>query len=215
MKPNLHWLAPVIVFSVVASGSVIGCTRGALLEKESAAQESEEVLLFPIHTQTGTGFIDSSGRTVIEPVFHGLPHMNFQEGLCAVSENEKWGFINTRGEYAIEPIFDQTGYWFRGGLCSVLIDGRWGFIDKAGQVVIEAQYERVGRLHEGLVSVRKNGLWGFVDKWGTMVIEPRFEDGTFAANPPRFEDGLLQLYKPGRYVDMQGNVVWSTPEESE
>ena len=212
MGLNSRWFAPAIALSVGA-GSLIGCTAGARFEKES--REAQEVVLFPIHTPSGTGFIDTSGQTVIEPVFQGLPHMNFREGLCAVTENGKWGFINTRGEYAVEPVFEKTGYWFMDGICSVLIDGKWGFIDTAGQVVIQAQYDRVGFFREGIASVSKNGLWGFVDREGKMVIEPQFQDGTFAGNPPHFQGGLLQLYKPDRYVDIQGNVVWSTTEDSE
>ncbi|ECH5021687.1 WG repeat-containing protein, partial [Campylobacter coli] len=54
------------------------------------------------------GFIDKSGKIVIEPKFDGVG--NFSEGLAGVELNGKWGFIDKSGKIVIEPKFDDIGY---------------------------------------------------------------------------------------------------------
>lgn len=54
------------------------------------------------------GFIDKSGKIVIESKFDSGGH--FSEGLAGVGLNGKWGFIDKNGEFVIEPKFDDIGY---------------------------------------------------------------------------------------------------------
>jgi hypothetical protein len=62
--------------------------------------------------QSQVGFVDSSGRFTIPPIYdEALP---FSEGLAAVRVGEKWGFIDKNGRMAIEPRFEQAYYFFEG-----------------------------------------------------------------------------------------------------
>ncbi|MFH5163641.1 WG repeat-containing protein [Campylobacter coli] len=54
------------------------------------------------------GFIDKSGKIVIEPKFDGVG--NFSEGLAKVKLNGKYGFIDKSGKIVIEPKFDDIRY---------------------------------------------------------------------------------------------------------
>ncbi|EDJ0203504.1 WG repeat-containing protein, partial [Campylobacter coli] len=54
------------------------------------------------------GFIDKSGKIVIEPIFDDI--WDFREGLAGVKLNGKWGFIDKSGKIVIEPIFDDIDY---------------------------------------------------------------------------------------------------------
>ena len=54
---------------------------------------------------------------------------SFNEGFAAVQKDGKWGYINTKGEQAIECKFDGAGY-FNEGLAVVKKDGKWGGIYK-------------------------------------------------------------------------------------
>ena len=87
--------------------------------------------LFPYLDKKGKiGFIDKSGKTVIEPQFKKLGlDMSvecqtkgyvrvFCDGLAAVSNGRKWGFINRKGDYVIDPKFDEA-YAFSEGLAAV------------------------------------------------------------------------------------------------
>lgn len=62
------------------------------------------------------GFIDNTGRVVIEPQFDDV--YKFSEGLAAVKKDGKWGFIDKTGEFVIEAQFDDAGY-FKEGLVQI------------------------------------------------------------------------------------------------
>ena len=90
------------------------------------------------------GFIDKSGKVVIEPQFDGAS--NFSEGFAQVEKDDKWGFIDKNGKVVIEPQFDWVSYFSEGwvsyfsvGLARVQKDRKYGFkygfIDKSGNDV--------------------------------------------------------------------------------
>ena len=209
--PRLRWFASPIAICIVGAGALLGC----LAATAQSTQEEEYPRLFTIYGEDGgTGFIDASGKTVVEPRFQGAGF--WAEGLCAIREDRKWGFIDvTGGKVVIEPIYESTGYVFSGGLCGVLIDGKWGFIDRTGVVAIPPQYEQVGRFTEGLAAVQEDGLWGFIDGKGTMVIKPRFEVGQ---QELEFRNGLAHVketHGSEHYIDKRGKTIWSSSRTSD
>jgi hypothetical protein len=77
------------------------------------------------------GFIDHSGKVVIEPLFDLTFH--FSEGLAAVQIGGKWGYIDTAGKIVIEPRTLTTAKDFHNGLAYVVTkSGEHGYIDKSG-----------------------------------------------------------------------------------
>ena len=90
-----------------------------------------------------------------------------------VRSRGKWGFINQRGLYVIEPKFDWA--WnFNEGIAAVSVDSKWGFIDKEGNYIVEPKFDAVHDYNYGMVAVEINGKWGFLDKSGKNVIKPEF-----------------------------------------
>ena len=58
---------------------------------------------------------------------------SYSEGLAPVqTQNGKWGFINERQEWVIQPRFDDAKE-FQGGKAAVRQSGKWGFINKRGE----------------------------------------------------------------------------------
>ena len=94
------------------------------------------------------GFIDKSGKVVIEPQFDYVEP--FSEGFARVKKDGKYYFLDKNGKVVIEPQFDARD--FSEGLAGVKKDGKWGFIDKNGKVVIEPQFDNAGNFSEGLAS---------------------------------------------------------------
>lgn len=111
------------------------------------------------------------------------------------------GFINSRGEFAIEPRFE-AAQDFQEHLAAVMIDGLWGFIDTSGMLVIPTRFEQVQGFREDLAAVKMDGKWGFIDKSGNTVIPPRFEQ------VESFSDSLALAYRQGRpfYIDRTGRT---------
>ena len=78
-----------------------------------------------------SGFIDKTGRIIIEPQFEDAS--DFSEGLAKISIHGKYGFIDKTGRIVIKPQFDKASD-FREGLATVGIAPdkysreKWGFI---------------------------------------------------------------------------------------
>jgi hypothetical protein len=85
----------------------------------------------------------------------------------------KVGYIDSRGNTVIDPIFDQ-GTRFYEGLAAVEIRGRWGVINIDGGFAINPKPWSRCRFSEGRASISVNGKWGIVDRDGSFVVEPRY-----------------------------------------
>ena len=94
--------------------------------------------LAPVLSFNKLGFIDRTGRVVIEPRFRETS--GFSEGLAAVkiigSDGEyAWGYIDRTGRFAITPQFREARP-FAGGLARVTAaDGKSRLIDAGGKVI--------------------------------------------------------------------------------
>jgi len=53
-----------------------------------------------------TGFIDSTGKTVVEPKYESIEKFGaYKEDWALVSVDAHYGFINTKGEEVVAPIY--------------------------------------------------------------------------------------------------------------
>lgn len=58
---------------------------------------------------------------------------SFSEGLAPVqTTNGRWGFINERQQWIIEPRFEDARE-FQSGKAAVRQNGKWGFINRKGE----------------------------------------------------------------------------------
>jgi hypothetical protein len=147
--------------------------------------------LRPVQQNGKWGYIDVTGKIVIEPRFAWAEE--FSEGLAAFeNEDGKHGYIDETGKVIIEPVFDN---WteFSEGLAAVSVNFEWGYIDKTGTWVIQPQFA-VGRpFSDGmaLVGVPLNGKVTFppgpvkhvfIDKTGRVVIDSKDDilNGSFS-----------------------------------
>ena len=102
----------------------------------------------------------------------------FSNGLAPVSDGEKWGFINTKGEFIIDTKFDQAGK-FNEGLAPVKDSetGLWGYIDKSGKYTIQPQFKFANSFENNkanvMVDIESNGMKLMtekqIDKSGAFV----------------------------------------------
>lgn len=172
----------------------------------SVVYQQEKMELFWILEDGKYGYIDKTGKVVIQPQFENT--IGFREGLAATKMNGKYGYIDKTGKWVIEPKFDHT-YIFSEGLAKVRIDGKLAWIDKQGKYVIEPtdsfEDADIG-FSEGRTGVKINGKWGYIDTQGKVVIEPRF------TKVSRFNGGVAQVHtEDGRHhwIDINGKILWS------
>ena len=87
------------------------------------------------------GIIDLKGNEIIPFVYDYCD--NFHEGMAAIVQNGKLGFVNRKGTLVIECQYEYEDIpryhlytKFVNGLAAVKKDGLWGYIDKTGKIAI-------------------------------------------------------------------------------
>jgi serine/threonine protein kinase len=115
---------------------------------------------------------------------------------------EKFGFIDTKGNWVIQPIFDWVDP-FKDGLAGAFINGKRGYIDSKGNWVIQPIFDRVDPFKDGLARAKINGKYGYIDTKGNWVIQPIFDKVLY------FNEGLASAKINGKYgyIDTKGNWV--------
>lgn len=95
------------------------------------------------------GFVDKSGKVVIEPQFNPDQvqyNARFSDGLAAVNfgAGTNWGFIDKTGAVVINPQFEGSYYsppFFSEGLAAIRVDYKYGYIDKTGRIVLSPKFD--------------------------------------------------------------------------
>ncbi len=152
----------------------------------------------------GRHYINRKGETALTLSDGYSPGDNFYEGLAVVNKNDKFGFIDRKGEVIIPTQYDGA-VAFSEGLGSIRINGKMVYIDKTGKQVISQSYDFANWFTEGLAAVKVDGKWGFIDKTGNFVIRPQFEDAH------SFRGGLAPVSNfdgTRGYINRLGQYVW-------
>lgn len=122
--------------------------------------------------------------------------------------DQKFGFVDSTGQIAIEPSFDQICL-FSEGLACVARAGKWGYIDKTGKFVIEPQFEYANNFSEGVALILTTDISSgtnkgfYIDQSGNTVLSPPYDQVT------DFHEGLaaIKIGDKEGYMDKQGNIV--------
>jgi hypothetical protein len=154
--------------------------------------------------------VDKTGKKIIGGGFHR--GWDFSEGLAvAMPKNlEKWGYINTKGEFAISPRFDTSpgGYVspFHDGLARIEVKGKIGYIDHSGEFTIAPQFLDGDSFHDGMARVILEGPCVFsaipaenpCPNFGVLPKDVRY-DSTLASCQYTFIDGTGQIISHQTY----------------
>lgn len=165
-------------------------------------------------------YIDYSGKTVI-PVPYKIMNPRFTNGLTFFGiEKEgkrKYGFINLKGEVAIEPVYDKVEEIASSSskdlgqvLAFKIKDGElWGLV--SGDIHVKPAFSEIAPFYEGLAAAATGTgdrqKFGFIDAKGKWVIHPEYD----AAN--NFSHGLAAVRKGALigglwgYVDTKGKII--------
>lgn len=107
-------------------------------------------------------YIDATGKKVLDTGFYR--NWDFSEGLAVAMRkdtDEKWGYIDTSGNFAIPPQFNTSHedyVWpFSGGFARIKVKGLYGFIDHTGKFAILPTLLHAGDFSDGMVRVVLEG----------------------------------------------------------
>lgn len=179
----------------------------------------------PSGQQRKYGYMDKSGRVVVEPQFSYAGH--FSEGLAwvGVLQGREWlyGFIDKTGKLVIEPQFVYQPGDFVEGMAKVTGKFKSGFIDRTGSYRIALDVEHADdSFSEGLLAAVLQGEPArgvYLDREGKAVMEIPFWQNRTARQRSLytirrqqlapFREGLaavLSFNKIG-FIDKTGKVV--------
>lgn len=168
------------------------------------------------------GFIDTTGREVVAPVYEECEPNGFggdSQPVARVSRKGKYGLINTRGEEITPLKYDDIGQFY-GDLAPVMIGGRMGYLNAAGKEIVPVQfdpnYANSGLIHAGdgveLILAKLKGRHGIMDASGQIKIPFVYDD--FSSEPYVgfvyfIKLGVLWARRGGKYalVDRNGKEI--------
>lgn len=132
--------------------------------------------------------------------------LRFYDDLAIMADPTtlKYGFVNKKGDWAIEPHFETSPHDFTDGMAGFLAKKKWGFINKKGEVVIPPKYDEVNYFNNGICAVMHKDKWGFIDKTGKQLIELKYDEIDIS-----FTEGLCAVKVKNKwgYIDKTGEEV--------
>jgi hypothetical protein len=166
-----------------------------------------------------TGFIDTSGNWVIRSQFARVGSSFGSFGLASVGHDDKYstwgqhsrendyGYINTKGEWAIEPRFSYARPFQSNGLAVAVENEKYGYINSQGNWVIPPKFNNAADFSpNGLAKVEVNLKTGFINESGDWVIPL----GSVYANSFA-ENGLARASANSLAGFINGDGEWVIP----
>lgn len=133
-----------------------------------------------------------------------LMHLKDRSGLFPISANFKRGYIDSTGQIAILPRFDDAQP-FSEGLAAVKVCTKYGYIDTTGKMIIEPQFQFAEPFSDGMAWVRfSTNEIAYVDRSGKIAFT--LQSGQDAR---AFSDGLAPASSQGRwgFIDKRGHYA--------
>jgi hypothetical protein len=112
-------------------------------------------------------------------------------GLRKVSQNDKWGFVNSSGEIIVPLKYDGIEDFDADGLAEACIDcdyfiasdeygfmkeswfgGKWGLVNRQGVEILPLEYGKIEKSKNGDTPIFKNKYWGIFNSSEKKLILP-------------------------------------------
>lgn len=104
----------------------------------------------------------------------------YSNDMCAFKQNGKWGFMDTAGNVAIVPQYDECND-FQNGYAVVKRGEKWGIVDKTGKSVTGFAFSRMNDFSDGLAYAEDGSLCFYVYPNGRkQALSSKFSYGNFS-----------------------------------
>ncbi len=167
------------------------------------------VPLYQIHRNSKFGFVDSTGKEVVPPIYEH--NVGFNEGLAQVTFNGKVGYIDKSGRFIINPSYE-IGWGFKDGIACVKNNGKWGAINHKGDIIVPTIYDKaaIGGWGDGHIPMLLNGKYCIVDDLGRMTLPPTFDDAW------GYSCGLCAVFLNGDkfFINTLGDILFKPSDET-
>jgi len=171
-------------------------------------------LILALNDDEDWEYMDKDGDVVLSFDYEDYECYPFHGKYAIVYDEDKdaAGLIDKKGNFVIEPEFEEIGY-LSAGIAYFEDDDSHGFIDKRGKKIIQTSYDTdfefdyYSLTDPSLIAFEENGLYGFMDRHGKVKIEPEYD------YVGEFSEGLCAFVEEGGdewgYINNSGEVVIS------
>jgi len=218
-RPNwlkTKWIgAGLGAIALVSVGGWLMSGNGGFLGLTSSPSNAVDITLLPVSFGGKCGYVDATGKMVINPQFDNALAFNSKTHVAPVVVGGKWGLIDREGKYVVNPQFDDMNINGPNNNIIVTLAGKQGTIDSTGKFVINPQFDSIGIFDTDGYSVAQVGKkYGVIDATGKYILSPEYDDITadwasFRDGHLKILDGPLLVSQQGKYgfVDKSGKLV--------
>lgn len=127
------------------------------------------------------GLIDNAGLVVCEPRFLFIGSYDLCTNLAPAAVRSgadvMYGYIDSKGEFRIKPIYRQA-FGFSEGVAVVQgHDGMFSILDSNGVAIPLPDYRQMDSFFsENRCAVYRGNKWGYIDRTGALVISPTYRE---------------------------------------
>ena len=160
------------LFSTVLSLFTIGAFSGFAQEDVSCVQKKSAILI-SVNSKDGVGyFADINGNKLFGQDFQEVS--KFVNGLAAVKKDDRWGCINSRGEFKIPCVYDDLALVSKGIV--VMTGNLYGLLDYNGNEILPCVYDNLPIYDECLSIVMLDGKYGLMNSEFELVAPCIYDD---------------------------------------
>ena len=125
--------------------------------------------------------------------------------IFPVKVGDRWGYVNTKGKYIQNPLFDEADF-FSCGVARFVQDGRVGYINEKGKIVIPPLNLRGTTFSEDKAFVvKEEGIILCIDKAGKVLFS--LNNVSWVSN---YHEGFAKITIPSGemgYINSTGQIV--------
>jgi hypothetical protein len=131
--------------------------------KENLKQDKEifSESYFPVVTDEKYGFMNSTGRIVIQPQYDEVGP--FRNGLAVVSKDSKYGVINKKNELIVDFVYDEI-LDYQQDRAIAIKNGNYNLIDRSGRHISSSSFKDIFNFSNQIYIGLRDSLYLFLDK---------------------------------------------------
>ena len=141
------------------------------------------------------GFINSDGEMVIDYMFDSTEDCRkwdfsgyvFHDGVCIMTEKDGHiGVIDTKGNWILEPVYDDIGDPVNGGYRKLTQGDLTGVVDSSFNIIFPVEYDYVGMSDRGL-TLAKDGRQWLQDMEGKVLNPFLYDSSQWLSYPTGYD----------------------------
>jgi hypothetical protein len=151
-----------------------------------------------------SGLFTFTGKTVYPCKYDQITYAD--NGMTMISDNNKKGYINGKGEAITQIIYEEGSDFQYPGIAQVKFNGKWGWIDKTGKVLVPYIYDEMSNFRNVAIANK----WGELDEYGKILIPCKYDtklDFQSADNNLKNSKSWIQLNRKWGLINYQNIII--------